>query len=80
MVYHNGFFGNLTGSVDYVDASVDWFDYISPADLSNTLLDEMLYILDWVRDEGMSTAARRRRSSSAGAGRAEQLQDEGGRA
>jgi hypothetical protein len=51
MVYHNGFFGNLTGSVDYVDASVDWFDYISPADFSNTLLDEMLYILDWVRGE-----------------------------
>jgi hypothetical protein len=37
--------------VDYVVASVDWFDYISPADLSNTLLDEMLYILDWVRGE-----------------------------
>jgi hypothetical protein len=51
MIYHNGFFGNLTGSVEYVDASVDYFDYISPANWSNTMLDEIMYIHDWVRGE-----------------------------
>jgi hypothetical protein len=51
MIYHNGFLDNLTGSVEYVDASVDCFDYISPANWSNTMLNEILYILDWVRGE-----------------------------